>query len=737
MTAFLIRSHARLVVTVALTILLAPAAARAAAAQAASVAGTVKTAAGRPVANAAVVLEGPQATKATVTDPDGRFSIPAVPPGTYHLVITADGYLTTRTELTVGTSAPPVDVTLAADPHFSEVVSVSPDPRSAFDSYQPTVVLGGQDLAKQLQSTLGLTLENQPGMASRSFGPGPSRPVIRGLDGDRVLVLEDGNRMGDLSSQSGDHGVNVNPASAEKIEVVRGPATLLYGSNAIGGLVNVITDDIPTKPVATPTGTITLDSSSAAPGGGGAGSVTAGRGPLAVHFSASGRRSGDYASPDGDVPNSFSRGGFVQAGASYVGSRGYVGASFGYDRTHYGIPFVEEGETSLDPRRKRFDVRAERRGLPGPFESVRATAAVRRYAHDELDGNEVATSFLNDTNEFELKLNHKQVGRLHGTVGVWGLTRSFSAEGEEALSPPVSQKAGAAYLYEEAAFSPHVTFQFGGRVDHTSFDPEGGLTPRTFTNFSGSLGLLVHPTDATTVAFSLARASRNPALEELYFLGPHAGNNAFEQGNDQLDSEHGLGFDASFRWQQARVQGEITYFINRVDDFVYRGYTDEVEDDLPVTFFAQGQATLQGIESHVDVNVAAPLWIEGGLDYVHGQLTDLDVPLPRMPPLRGRLGVTYKRDAFQAGVDTTITAKQNRIFLVETDTGPVGETATDGYTLVKCFAAWSFVAGRTTNTIAARLDNAGNTVYRNHLNYLKDLAPEAGRDFRVTFTIGY
>ncbi|HEY7191519.1 MAG TPA: TonB-dependent receptor plug domain-containing protein [Vicinamibacterales bacterium] len=149
----------------------------------------------------------------------------------------------------------PVDPEL----HFSEVVSVSPDARSQFESFQPTSVLSGQELSKQLESSLGATLESQPGVAARSFGPAPSRPVIRGLDGDRVLILQDGQRLGDLSTPSGDHSVPINPASAQRIEVVRGPATLLYGSNAIGGLVNVITDEIPTKPQHGASGTFTFD----------------------------------------------------------------------------------------------------------------------------------------------------------------------------------------------------------------------------------------------------------------------------------------------------------------------------------------------------------------------------------------------------------------------------------------------------------------------------------------------
>jgi iron complex outermembrane receptor protein len=706
------------------------------AAQGVSVTGTVTSGAIK-VANATVVLEGTTESKTSKTAADGTFTITGVPPGSYHLLVRADGYLMLRSEITVAASPAPLDVKMNADPHYSEVVSVSPDARSQFDSYQPTSVLGGQDLAKKLQGTIGATLADEPGVAARAFGPGPSRPVIRGLDGDRVLVLEDGRRMGDLSSQSGDHGVNLNPASAKKIEVVRGPATLLYGANAIGGLVNVLTDTIPTAPVTAPTGQVTFDLASAAGEGGGAGAITAGRGAFAVHLSASGRRAGDYKSPDGEVANSFNRSGALQFGASFVKANGYLGASLGYDKSHYGIPFVEEGETHLNPRRVLFDARGERRNLAGPFSSVRASIGMRRYKHNELDGEEIATTFTNDTNEFEVMATHRPAGRLKGTIGVQALTRAFTASGEEALAPPIDQRGVAVFLYEEAMVNPHLTFQFGARVDRTSFDADGAATSRSFTNTSGSVGLLLHPTETTTVAFSLARAARNPALEELYFLGPHPGNNAFERGNDQLSSERALGFDGSFRWQGSRATGEVTYFTNKIDKFIFREFTGEIEDGLPDTFFTQGDARLTGIESHIDVRASDLLWLEAGLDYVRGRLTADSTPLPRMPPLRGRVGVRVQKNALQFGAAATFAAKQDRVFTTPTDDGPFGETATDGYKLFKLFAAYSFVAGRTTNTLAARLENSGNTRYQNHLNYLKDLAPEVGRDFRVTFTVGF
>jgi iron complex outermembrane recepter protein len=705
--------------------------------QTSTVSGTITSGSSNEgVSNALVILESPTFTRQVRTAADGKFSIADVPPGAYHLVVRADGYLPSRTEVTVQGTPLTSDVRISPELHFTEVTSVSPEGRNQFESFQATNVLGGQELTKEMQGTIGATIENQPGIALRSFGPGPARPVVRGLDGDRVLVVEDGLRMGDLSSQSGDHGVNVNPASASRIEVVRGPATLLYGANAIGGLVNVITNEIPNAPVTRPTGSFTVDGGTGASEGGAAGDVTLGTGHVAVHFSGSGRRSGDFRSPDGDIPNSFTRAGFAEGGVSYTAANGYFGGSYAYDQTHYGIPFVEEGETNLNPRRQVVTLRGEKRNMTGFFDGFRGSFGVRRYRHDEKDGEEIATAFKNNTTELELLAHHKVLGRMKGSIGGTFLTRAFSAEGEEALSAPVDQKGFAAYVYEEVAASPHAQIQFGGRVEHASFDPTEDEA-RDFTTLSGSVGLLLLPNDATTIAFSLARAARNPALEELYFHGPHAGNNAFENGDPNLGSEHALGFDASLRWRAARATGEITYFFNKIDNFIFRELSGEVEDGLLETFFVQSDAKLQGFESHVDLQVAPTLWLEGGLDYVHGELTALDKPLPRMPPLRGRAGLRFQKNAFQAGADGILTAKQDRIYTIATPEGDVGETPTDGYNLLKVYASYSFASGHAANTITARLDNATDRLYFNHLNYLKDLAPEMGANFRIVYSVRF
>jgi iron complex outermembrane receptor protein len=707
--------------------------------QTGTVSGTAtSTLTGEPVPDATVLVEAPNLSRQGRSGPDGRFSVTDVPPGPYHVVVRANGFLPFRLEVTVAAGPQTVDVPLNPELHFSEITSVAPEATSQFESFQATNVLGGQDLAQALQNTLGATIENEPGIALRSFGPGPARPVVRGLDGDRVLIVEDGLRMGDLSSQSGDHGLNVNPASASSIEVVRGPATLLYGANAIGGLVNVITNEIPRTPVQGVTGGVTFDAGSAASEAAGAGDVTVGNGRLALHFSGSGRRAGNYKSPDGEVPNSYSRSAFGEVGLSTTSDNGYFGGSYAFDRSHYAIPLVEEGQTNLDPRRHVLNVRGERRNMAALFQSLRGSFGIRRYKHDELDGEEVATSFENNTMEMEALGGLRQMGRMKGSIGGSMFTRAFSTAGAEALSPEVDQKGGAAYLYEEINTSAHVTLQFGGRIEHQRFTPKADEPARDFTNFSGSVGLLLMPTDAATIALSFARAARNPALEELYFHGAHPGNAAIENGNPDLQAEIGLGFDASVRWRHAAASGEVTVFVNQINNFIFRELTGEVEDDLPVTVFTQGDARLRGIESHVDFKLGDYVWVEAGLDYVNGQLTSIDQPLPRIPPLRGRLGLRFQRNAFQAGFQETMTARQDRIYVVN----GVGETPTDGYNLLKLFASYSFGSSRTVNTISVRLDNATNERYFNHLNFLKDVlneagVSEAGRDFRVVYSVKF
>ena len=716
---------------------------------------------GGPIGGAVVFIE--EWARETTTDEEGRFTFDNVEAGTVHVTVIASGYSSRRSEVVVASSGGPVVLLVDPELHFEDVVSVGAEARSQFEAFQPTSVLAGQELTKQLESSLGATLDGEPGVAMRSFGAAPSRPVIRGLDGDRVLILQDGQRTGDLSGQSGDHGVVVNPAAARRIEVVRGPATLLFGANAIGGLVNVISDEIPTAPIRGASGRVIFDLGSAATEAGTATNLSVGNGTVALRVGGAGRRSGDTDTPLGPVDNSQSRSGLGAVGLSWTGERMYFGGSYGYDDMRYGIPIVEGGGLELTPRRHAWTVRAGGGGLQGFFDEFRTTLAVRRYQHDELEGGDVGTHFANNTAEVEVMGSHRALGRLKGSVGGWFLSRNFDATGAEALSPAVHERGVAAFVYEEVTW-PHVTVQFGGRVDRTRFEP-AGEPARAFTTASGSLGLLLRPAaadDRLVIAVSVARAVRNPALEELFFFGRHSGNFAIELGNPALESERALGVDVSLRWRAPRASGEITYFRNAIDEYIFRNTLDADtfeaaeaaylarfpgralvghdlsntndplagdEAALAIVDFIGADAVLQGIEIHGDFQLTPRLSAEAGLDYVRGSLRESGNALPRIPPARLRGGLRYQYNAFQTGGEVVAAASQERL--------ADGDTPTGAYQLLHVFAAYSFPTAGAVSTITARVSNLTNALYRNHLSLIKDLVPEIGRDVRLLYSVEF
>jgi len=698
---------------------------------------------GAAVRGATVVLEGFEFefNLRSTTDPDGVYTLPGVPSGSFELAVLADGYLPSHTDLTVLREPLTLDVQLVTDVHFSPAMSVNADTTDPLVSFTSAHALGGEGVAMELQSTIGATVEHMPGVAQRSFGPGPARPVFRGLDGDRVLILQDGLRLGDLSSQSPDHGIPLSPTDASHIEILRGPAMLLYSPQAIGGLMNIVTNDIPVAPATTPTGSFLLDASAGAPGGGAAGNVTAGRGNVAFHASGSSRRLDDVKTPGGQIPNSFVNSGRAQVGGGFVSERAFLGASYAYSQTRYGIPFIGGRDAELDPRLQRFTVRGSSRQLTGPFDAVRGSVVVQRYRHDEIDRGTTMTSFTDNVTEVEALVHHRQAGRLNGSIGTSYLSREFSTTGAEALSPAVIQKGFAGYLYEEIAVADAVQVQVGGRLDRREFKLAQDTPAREFTSLSASGGISLLPSDNTWITASGTRGSRHPALEELFFRGRHAGSGTVEHGDPNLKTEASLGVDLTVGWRSAVVSGEIAVFVNQIDNFIFRRFlfprpTGAVENDLAQMVFTQADAQMQGVESHVDVRVGS-IWFEGGLDYVRGELLGSDTPMPRMPPLRGRGAIQIQRNGFAGGVQGTFAGKQDRVFTMTVDNLTVAETPSDGYAYLNIFGSYTFVTGRTTSTVTARLDNATNVVYHDHLNYLRGLAPEMGRNFVVVYGVRF
>ncbi len=464
--------------------------------------------------------------------------------------------------------------------------------------------------------------------------------------------------------------------------------------------------------------------------------MSAGNGTWALQVNGSARRAGDAHTPAGAVPNSQSRARAAGGALAYTRPDGFVGVAYQYVDTLYGVPFVESGETTLNPRRHRFDLRAERRNMNGFFTGLKFQGGYRNYHHDEIEGDgSVATAFSNKFAEGELLLNHRAVGRLTGTLGAWATHRDYSSAGEEALAPPTRQNSLAGFLYEELNFH-HVSLQAGARVEHTAFDVDAAATPerqglrnRSFTSVSGSLGLLGHLREDLTLALSFARAARNPSLEELYNFGPHAGNFAFEVGDPGLATEVGRGLDVSLRYRRPRFASEITYFRNSIDNFIFAFQTGAVEDDLQVVNFVAADALLQGFEAHADAGLTPYLWLEVGADAVRGERSNDAQALPRMPPTRGWVGLRLQKDGFHLEGELRGARRQARVYGVE--------TATAGYTVVNLHGSYTWTTGSSVHTATLRLDNAADRLYRNHLSYIKEVAPELGRALKLVYSVRF
>ena len=665
---------------------------------------------------------------------DGTFEFSGIQPGEYQLKASASGFKEIRQSITVEAAKPAtVELKMSISP-LSEnvVVTASPEAQSTLKTYQSTDTLTTTDLQQNLSGTLGETLKELPGVNMRNFGPGAARPVIRGFDGDRVLILQDGQRTADLSSQSGDHGVPIDPASVEKIEVIRGPASLLYGSNAIGGVVNAITEfhDTPFNGVE---GHATAEYGSVNAEGAGNAHVDFGTGNMIFHGAGGVRDTSDYDTAHGEIQNSQTHTELGRFGGDYITDSGtFFGAMYNIDDLKYGIPLDPEDPEEvreLHIHRHHFNFRGGTSEEGSGFHHLRANASYTDYKHDEIVNDEIGTTFNNNVFEYRALIDHPDAGRLIGSIGVSGLHRDYETVGEEVLAPHTKQNNISVFDYEQLK-SDWGSFQFGARLDHTTYTPEGDFPDRTFTGVSASTGAVLNIGTNSAFAANYGLAYRAPAIEELYNNGPHDGTLSFEIGNPNLNRELGNSFDASIRHQSDRFQAEFTGFYAKILDFVFfapNGETDE-ESGLPIVLYQQGDSRFTGYEATVMAGVTDWMWIKAGSDYVDAKLDD-GRHLPRIPSIRGRLGVEFRHHGFSVSPEIVAVGKQDKVFDLE--------TPTDGYTLFNIAGSYTKTTQRMTHTFTAALKNSTDEFYRNHINVLKDIAPEPGRSFKVAYTLGF
>lgn len=643
------------------------------------------------------------------------------------------------------------------------------------DLSQAVTVLEGTKLLQEMEATIGETLSNQPGVRSTYFGPASSRPVIRGMDGDRIRVLQNGLTSIDASSTSPDHAVSFDPVSVSKIEVVRGPATVLFGPNAIGGVVNVTDNRIPSERIGEwIRGSVGTRVSSADHGVASDIELEGGVGGFAWHLEAFKRTTEDLKIPGraeskryreaeaaedhddhddhdddddhghdhehgalgnsgrGKLNNSHLNSEGFSAGASYIWEGGYFGAAYSGFDADYGSP-AEEAVT-IDLRKRTWDFHG---AFFEPFkgiEEIKYRFAVTDYEHIEFHDDEEGTRFTNDGYDGRIELRHQAIGTVQGTFGYQTQSSDFEATGEEKFLPEVNTLSHSAFVFEEWKVNERFRFEGGLRFDHTDTDASadedfGPSRSRSFDGLSGSVGVVFEPDDNYLVAFSTSWTERAPTYQELYAGGPHVATGSFEVGDDGLSMEKSLGFDLSFRKRTGHVTGALTFFYNRFNDYIGSFPTGGEEDGFPVYAYRATDAEFFGAELEMTFHLLGPvvagevagehLDLELRADYVQANDRKTGDPLPRISPFHASAALDYRKGAFGARIESVFSAHQSET--------ADNELPTDSYVMFNAALSYTLATGPVTTDFYVKGVNLTNEEAREHTSYLKDIAPLSGR----------
>ena len=607
----------------------------------------------------------------------------------------------------------------------------------------PVYVLSGRELSITRESTIGETLTGTPGVSSSYFGPNASRPVIRGMDGDRVRILQNGVGALDASSLSPDHAVAIDPLIAEQIEVIRGPATVLYGAGAVGGVVNVIDHRIPKEPLNGVMGRGETRFGGADNERSGAAVIDVGNGMFAIHADVYTRKTDDLSIPSsaqdkligagkadhvnkGKLTNSAAKSDGGAFGASLTFDKGHIGLSYSEFNNFYGT--VAEPTVKVDMKSKRWDLSSEVHHLDTFIERIKFRMAFTDYKHQEIDNGDVGTTFLNKGVESTLEAGHAKIGNLSGVVGLQTQNTRFSALGDEAFVPSTHTSSQGVYLYEELPID-RLKLSVGGRIDKTTVKSAGGgagdkfgdATSKQFTPKNLSAGALFSIDEQWGIATNLTHTERAPTQNELFSNGPHVATNQYEIGNKNLNIEKANGLDAQIRWKNLKHSFSLGGFYTKFDNFI-NVYNTGIEIDglkeantigVPAIFTgmeAQGKFRIYEGLGDLDLNVRG--------DYVRATNEITNTPLSRIAPMRIGTGLDYQLGDFASKIDVLHGFKQDRV--------ATNELPTDGYTLVNATISYRLKTALNLEAFA-KARNLLNEDIRDHSSFLKEIAPMGGR----------
>jgi iron complex outermembrane receptor protein len=737
--------------------------------------GRVVNAGGEPATDAEVRV--PALGLRVTTGESGQFTLTGLPQGD-HLLEASSPRFGQSVERVAVRAGETVTLILELDPLFQLdelVISAGPLPVRRSETYQPTSALTGWDLIRDAEASLGETLAEAPGVSASYNGPGSSRPIIRGLGGDRVRILEAGVGSGDVSNQGPDHAVALEPMTSERIEIVRGPATLLYGGGAVGGVVNVIDTRIPREEASAPVtgsvmglgGTVSDERTAAFELNGGAGS-------LAWHVSGLRRRTDDYSIPGfaehehdeeegheeegheeegheeevfGVLENSAIETDRAALGLTWIGNSGYLGVSVSGLNNDYGVPGHGHGEEhheepDSDPHgeeedgvvigleQRRFDAEGLWRASSESIQTVKGRFGFSDYQHTEFEGEEVGTRFTNRQWEGRLEVNHSLVEFADGSFGLQLGGRSFEALGEEAFVPPSENFTYAGFAFQEFE-KDAVRFQVGARFEGQRARDKSLDRERNEVGLSVSAGANWSPSEALSVALTASRSQKIPSIEELFADGPHAATFAYEIGNPDLEVETANALDLTLHLTENLFRVETSAFATAFSEFIFQEFTGDEEDGLAVLEARQGDASFIGAEGSVEFDLIHRgdhhVMVEGWGDVVRAKLTDSDENLPRIPPFRVGARLRYNGGVVRADVGLTRVGTQDRV--------APSEEETEGYSMLDISLGYRLFSGNITHDFVIRGTNLTDNEGRNHTSFLKELAPLPGRDIRFMYRI--
>lgn len=611
----------------------------------------------------------------------------------------------------------------------------------------PVAVLNGRELSLKRESTIGETLNGTPGVTSSYFGPNASRPIIRGMDGDRVRIMQNGVGALDASSLSPDHAVAIDPLIAEQIEVIRGPATVLYGAGAVGGVVNVIDHRIPKEPLNGVMGRGETRFGGADNERSGAAVIDVGNGMFAIHADVYTRKTDDLSIPrsaqnkligeghadhvhNGKLANSAAKSDGGAFGASLTFDKGHVGFSYSEFNNFYGT--VAEPTVKVDMKSNRLDFSSEVHHLDTFIERIKFRMAFTDYKHQEIDSGAIGTTFLNRGIESTLEAGHAKIGNLSGVLGLQTQNTRFSALGDEAFVPSTHTSSQGVYLYEELPID-RLKLSAGGRIDKTTVKSAGGgadegsgpkfgeAASKEFTPKNLSAGALFSMDEHWGIATNITHTERAPTQNELFSYGAHVATNQYEIGDKNLNVEKANGLDAQIRWKSQKHSFNISGFYTKFDHFINVYNTGEIRDELKVANTIGVPAKFVGMEAQGKFRIYEGLGdldlnIRG--DYVRATNEITDTPLSRIAPMRIGTGLDYHLGEFASKIDILHGFKQDRV--------ATNELPTDAYTMVNATISYRLKTALNLEAFA-KARNLLDEDIRDHSSFLKEIAPMGGR----------